>query len=67
MEFNIHKIHFKGKEYLIFSLNELVPNSPQFNEEVNDNLEMLFGDDASNVIFFPSKVNFYGFKNIEDE
>lgn len=67
MEYIFTKIIFKGKEYLVLSSSEMIPNEPDHLETVNDRLEELFGKDADDVIFFPTKVQFYGFDNINSK
>lgn len=63
MEYYFTKIRFKQKEYIVVSVDEEIPIHPDYMENINKTLSKLFGEDSDDVIFYPTKVNFYGFQN----
>ena len=65
MIWNIFKIKFKGKEYMIFSTEDRVSND--WLKKLNENLVEIFKKDSDSIILFPSKVNFYGFPELEEK
>lgn len=64
MEYFFTKIKFKDKEYLVLSLDEEISLDPKFQKDMNDKLSEMFGEDKSDILFFPTKVHFFGFENI---